>query len=58
MLGDLELKLFGLQSAALQGALDGRGEVFLLELQGRDIDGNGELSAELTLHRGDFLAGL
>ena len=58
MFGDLEFKLFGLKAADLECLLDRGGEVFLLKLAGRDVDGDGELDAEATLEGGDLFAGL
>ena len=58
MLGDLEFKLFGLQSAGAESAFDCRREVFLLELTRRDVDGYRALNAETLLQGSDLFAGL
>src|SRR5271163_4777471 len=58
MLGYLQLQLFGFESAGVQGALYRSGEVSLLELAGRDVDGDRALDAEPPLKSSDLLAGL
>src|SRR5882757_10842764 len=58
MFGDLQLQLFGLQSAGLESAFDRGRKVFLLKLAGGDVDGNGKLDAEPALQGCDLFAGL
>ena len=56
MLGDFELKLFGLEAADVESLFDGGGEVSLLKLTGRDVDGDGEFGSEPSLQCGDLFA--
>ena len=54
--GDLDLEGFGRKSADGEGALNGLAEVDAVDLVGREVDGHGELVANLALERGDLAA--